>query len=326
MRKAALWNNAAFLYRKLAPKFPHNSDTAPVPQTLLIELTNRCNLRCVKCENRVADAPRGDMDFDLLERILDQAEKWNLPSVQFHFRGEPTLYGRLTEAVRAANVRGLCSSVVTNGVLVDEALWMELLKAGLSSICISIDAVEPDIRDKLQPGAGPGQLENLKMLKPVRDRMGATTTIHAHSVLTSTSRKKNKALALALLPHVDNISQVYAYSFGVLPPEEIRGEFIHRPKPRTRPCYHLWRTAQVAWDGAVNACCNDQRLLLKVGHVNEAPMQEIWNGAAYRRFRTLHLEKRFNEMPLCGNCTYEYDIHWRHFRDRFAISRMNRRR
>src|SRR5207249_4207494 len=58
--------------------------------------------------------------------------------VFFHQQGEPTLYARLGDAVRAASVRGLKACVTTNGSTLNDRLVDGLLDAGLARLVISL--------------------------------------------------------------------------------------------------------------------------------------------------------------------------------------------
>jgi len=55
-----------------------------------------------------------------------------------------------------------------------------------------------------------------------------------------------------------------------------------------------------------------------VGHIEKNSIEEIWKGGEYEVLRKLHLEGRYDEIPVCKNCTdwqaspwdygYEYAI------------------
>src|SRR5512139_2962402 len=89
----------------------------PLPvRRLHVELTSRCNFSCEFCPDGKMSRPRGTMEFPLLERILTDAAGMTR-ELHFHVMGEPALYPRLGDAVRAAVSRGYVPSVTTNGSL-----------------------------------------------------------------------------------------------------------------------------------------------------------------------------------------------------------------
>ncbi len=102
-----------------------------LPLSVSIELTERCNLRCLHCYiNRPAgDAKARSCELDLTswERILDQlAEAGTLWLL--YTGGEPLLRPDFRDLFLAAKRRGFLVTVFTNGTLVDEEvvhLWQE---------------------------------------------------------------------------------------------------------------------------------------------------------------------------------------------------------
>lgn len=102
-----------------------------LPLSVSIELTERCNLRCVHCYiNRPAgDAGALSHELDLAswERILDQVAQagtlWLL-----YTGGDPLLRRDFQELFMAAKRRGFLVTLFTNGTLLDEELvrlWRE---------------------------------------------------------------------------------------------------------------------------------------------------------------------------------------------------------
>lgn len=106
---------------------------------IYVELTNRCNFACEFCPNPVMERAPGVMDFGLLERILDEVAAANVARlVLFHQQGEPTLYPRLGDALRAAAARGLPVCIVTNGSTLNDRLVDLLLETRLARLTISL--------------------------------------------------------------------------------------------------------------------------------------------------------------------------------------------
>jgi hypothetical protein len=108
-------------------------------ERIYIELTNRCNFACEFCPNPVMERPPGQMEFALLEQVLEEVALARVARlVLFHQQGEPTLYARLADAVRAGTRRGLAIAVTTNGSTLNDRLVDALLEAGLARLHISL--------------------------------------------------------------------------------------------------------------------------------------------------------------------------------------------
>jgi hypothetical protein len=123
----------------------------PLPR-VYVELTNRCNFSCEFCPNPVMERAGGQMEWPLLERVLDEIAAGDLARlVLFHQQGEPTLHPRLPDAVRLAARLGLRPCVTTNGSTLDDRLVDALLDAGLHRLTISLQT--PDERSFAIRGA-----------------------------------------------------------------------------------------------------------------------------------------------------------------------------
>jgi MoaA/NifB/PqqE/SkfB family radical SAM enzyme len=64
--------------------------------------------------------------------------------------GEPTLWPHLADAVALAASLGRYSWTTTNGSLLDNGRAWELLDAGINKVIWSIDAIDPDVYDRVR--------------------------------------------------------------------------------------------------------------------------------------------------------------------------------
>lgn len=127
-----------YVTRASVPKF---DVTLPRPITSLhqIELTSRCNLRCVYCPSRnIMDGkypgrPAMDMKWDVYLRALEwvryYVERGTQHELNLAGTGESTLYPRFVEAVaKAREVVGDSVRLIwaTNGLICDEAMVKEI--------------------------------------------------------------------------------------------------------------------------------------------------------------------------------------------------------
>ncbi len=115
------------------------------PQKIYVELTTRCNLQCRMC---VKYAPGSriveeDLPFALfrnLDSALTRAKTLILNGI-----GEPLLHPQLFDIVAFSRERMAPQAVIgfqSNGVLLDEEKSLQLLSAGLSTVCLSLDSLE----------------------------------------------------------------------------------------------------------------------------------------------------------------------------------------
>jgi MoaA/NifB/PqqE/SkfB family radical SAM enzyme len=126
-------------FEAVAPARGPQAATRPV--CLYLEVTNRCNLLCETCPRTFeALEPPADMSMDMFTGIVDQ-----LPGLQravLHGVGEPMLVRHLPDMVRYLKARGVYVLFNTNGTLLREKRFVELIDAGLDELRVSLDAAD----------------------------------------------------------------------------------------------------------------------------------------------------------------------------------------
>ena len=107
-----------------------------------IELTFRCNLKCVHCYcNLPANSKKAqekelntDEIFHLLDKITEEGCLWLLLT-----GGEPLLREDFKDIYEYAKKKGLLLTIFTNGTLIKEKQADQLIAAGLKSVIFSLD-------------------------------------------------------------------------------------------------------------------------------------------------------------------------------------------
>ena len=167
--------------------------------------------------------------------------------------------------------------------------------------------VIPTLEESVQ-GASAGRfealLQNLDTLKKSRDRYGSPLKIFVTSILMKQTVSEVKRFKRVFSPRCDGIY----FTCLANPGGQVRGiedQISRRNGAPGSPCRLLWSTMVVNFDGTVTVCCLDFNNQLVVGDIGEDTLLHIWHNGAYRRYRELHRQRRFTEMPLCGECNKE---------------------
>jgi putative metalloenzyme radical SAM/SPASM domain maturase len=116
-----------------------------LPQKIHVEITTRCNLHCRMCVKQAEGSciPEEDMSLELFMRLapaLKEARKLILNGI-----GEPLLHQDLLEMVRFARMHMVPEASIgfqSNGLLLTYPFAKDLIEAGLSTICLSLDSLE----------------------------------------------------------------------------------------------------------------------------------------------------------------------------------------
>ena len=124
--------------------------------TVQVETTSDCNLKCQGCLRTLRLAHRGwtsrHMPADLFARVLD-----HLPICRvliLNGTGEPMLNPDISAIVRMARDSGKFQGLTfnSNGLARDIPAFVEVAKAGLSFLSVSVDSLTQAVADKVRGG------------------------------------------------------------------------------------------------------------------------------------------------------------------------------
>ncbi|UCG16052.1 MAG: radical SAM protein, partial [Phycisphaerales bacterium] len=128
------------------------------PPQIQIEVTNRCNLRCIMCTRNQMTRKLGDMSFETFRKIADEWSREPFVGLRIYFLGEPLLHPELERMIAyAASVTADRPSagpfgIQTNGMLLTRDRARSLLEAGLWNFAISLDGLAGDL-ERIRRGA-----------------------------------------------------------------------------------------------------------------------------------------------------------------------------
>lgn len=120
------------------PRHSHKTmGLVTLTHTVMVELTNACNLRCITCGNRTMKRKRGFMSHDIFESILIQATNCAIHRLKLYTVGEPLLHPDAVPMVARAKQSGFHVSLSTNGMLLDGTTIDGLKAAGVDFVQVS---------------------------------------------------------------------------------------------------------------------------------------------------------------------------------------------
>ncbi|MFU2208460.1 radical SAM protein [Solidesulfovibrio sp. C21] len=116
-----------------------------------LEVTTRCNARCVYCPRTTANKSwrEADLDVALFRRLLPQL---STPYVHLQGWGEPLLHPYFLDMARAVAAADMKAGTTSNGVLIDAAMAGALVASGLDVVALSLAGVAAR-HDRLRPDA-----------------------------------------------------------------------------------------------------------------------------------------------------------------------------
>lgn len=310
------------------------STTVAYPSTIMLELTNHCNLHCTICPREYdygRAMEKGNMQVDQAKKIIDELWPY-LDSVGLTGMGETFLYNDLEQVVDYIKSRnkGIIISISTNAMLPKFIEQVSNLVNKIDTIQVSIDGLD-SVYENIRQNASFKELDkNLKLLSAICKN--SETTLMLNMVVTKENYfqmpsmvKYSEKIGIGYLDFtLFNLASVtdtersyydFYKSNGFL---EVISELKHtadRCKGVTisnidfktsngfRKCPFPWSHFYICWNGLVAPCCAKPfPKELNFGSVFDNKVINVLNSAQFKEFRKLWFE---NMTPdFCQKCHF----------------------
>lgn len=291
-----------------------NNPNITPPRWLLAELTYQCPLQCPYCSNPLSYSQhQAELNTADWKRVLTQARK--LGAVQLGFSGgEPLTRQDLPELVQHAHQAGYYTNLITSGYGMTEDKIVQLKKAGLDHIQISIQSSSQELNDYI---AGTESYQAKKQVAKLVKKHGypmvLCVVIHRKNIhqmsqiLEMATELEADYLELAntqyygwahtnrdlLLPVKEQLEEAesiaQAYKKKVAGKMKIYYVIPDFYEDRPKACMNGWGTTflTIAPDGVALPCHSARELPgLDCPNVNDYSIEEIWyKSKAFNFFR-----------------------------------------
>jgi radical SAM protein with 4Fe4S-binding SPASM domain len=290
-----------------------------MPMAAQLDLTYRCNERCVHCYLDHDDA--GEMSFAELERLLREMAEAGV----FHLTlsgGEPLLRKDFFAVARHARALGFNVKLKTNGILIREDEAAALRALCLDSIQISIYSHRAEVHDAITKV--PGSLA--RSLKAARFLIAQGLRVKLATVLMRQNRGDYPAvqelahtigagfvLDPTVTPHLNGNRSLLALNVDpaqlkeVLRDERVAGagvEFCATPTDADEdelnafPCSAGHSACYISPYGEVYPCV---QFPLACGNVRRQRFADIWRDSPqFAEVRAI----RIRDLPVCSVCPH----------------------
>lgn len=271
------------------------------PRHLFIESTSACNLRCEMCPRTSGNTLIGNMDFEVFKKIVDEAKQYGARNFCLHLFGEPLLSPKIMEMINYIKEGNPNNSILltTNGTLLNKEKAEALVKHQLDKINISF--VSPDKKTYFEK-TGVDKLEevekNIERLIDIKNKKNSNKPLIFVRMIVEKETENQTKQFLKRWKNKKVIAELRdMHNYG----GNIKKTHVKKAKKRY-PCYHLWLSPAIHWNGDFSICCNDYTRKLVLGNVKNQTIHKMWIGPKIQHYRKLHLKGKYNQMPLCGNC------------------------
>ena len=134
----------------------HPLDRVPrTPRTCILEITRRCNLRCVHCGNNSGDESPRELSREQFRALARELAELGCRHVEVT-GGEPLLHPEWDGLCADYVAAGLRVAIISNGTLLDEYRMGRAIEVGVAAVGLSLDGMQATHdRIRLRPGKGP---------------------------------------------------------------------------------------------------------------------------------------------------------------------------
>lgn len=284
-----------------------------LPSAAAIEVTNLCNFNCVICSRRYSERPLGTMNMQLFTKIVEQI-KHSTRFMWLHLLGEPLLNPEIFEMIAFCKKNKLKVGLSTNAMLLSQDKSEKLLNSGLDSCILAFDGVNKETYEKVRVGGVYEQVEeNIINFLALKKKMKACKpwtviqTVEINLTQNELDDFKNKW-------RYANVNEIlirkYSTSAGQIGDKDIVAQPKHRylseQKTNRPPCFLLWNSAVIFWNGEVSVCCHDcVNGKLVFGDLKKESLKDIWNSPKIVALRRQHVLRQFSS--ICQDCL-EYPL------------------
>ena len=194
------------------------------PYYAALDVTYRCNLKCVHCS--LWDRPAGEEEMtldEMKEIVLKLKSSLNLPAIDI-LGGEAFLRPDTMKLIRFATEQGVFVHIVTNGTMLSDRVARELIELHVYKIAISLDGFNAEAHDRTRgvPGAFRRTVKAVERLKRLKDELKGSTRISIHTILD--------AATLDTVPDVlEWVAQTGLDGFHLVPLDQNVGGVDHGP-------------------------------------------------------------------------------------------------
>ena len=317
-------------YQFLSNQFRKNEIALHELRYLFWECTQNCNLQCLHCGSEcTTDRKTEDMPFDVfLNAILPLKKQYKSDTITIGITGgEPLLRKDLIRCGLTLRKNGFRWGIVTNGYNYTAEVHKQLLAAGMGSITISLDGLEPThnwLRANDQ--SFERAVNAIKLIAPsARLFYDVVTCINQRNLyeleefrefLISLGVKTWRMFTiwpigravhnedLHLKPH--QLKQLMEFIAKARNDKRINTTFsceafVGEYERRVRDTYFFCRAgiqiASILKDGSIAACPNINRNFIE-GNIYRDNLLDVWNNK-YQIMR----DRKWCKIGICKNCS-----------------------
>lgn len=309
---------------------------APYPSYIEIEVTTRCNLKCIICEHSYWNESNKDMSFKEFKNICNQFPR--LKWIGLTGIGESFLNKDFMQMLEYIKSKSVIVELYDSFFFIDENTAEKLIDLQVEKIFVSMDAATKETYEKIRVGSNFERvINNVRNLFQLKREKGAdypellfhyiVNKYNIHEIpqyidlIHSIAQEPVTIQFSRMLHKFVEVSNL----FTEIPQETIKAAKekakdygialtwnadVPQVKPPINRCIE-WTMPFIFVTGHVIPCCSgneaghrDFQKKTALGNVFEQSFKQIWRGEKYKTLRKM-LRKGETPLPCRNCCLYE---------------------
>lgn len=286
------------------------------PFVIFVDPADTCNFKCKFCptgdRKLMKNTPGrnfGIMDFELYKKIIDDICEFEEPIkvLRLYKDGEPLLNPHFADMVKYAKDKGCAEKIdtTTNASLLSYKKNLEIIKAGLNKINISIEGVN---KEHYKDFSGISvnfekMIDNIQHLYENKGNCEVCIKINGDILSIDEQNQFYEIFGnIADSIFIEHIAPCW-------PEFELKKVAVNRKYnlfgqeiKDVMVCPYVFYSFAINSNGTVSLCFLDWSRKLIIGDVKTNSVQEIWNGRNLFKYQKMFLMKKRKNHSICGNC------------------------
>ena len=293
-----------------------------IPRYMDVELTNLCNFRCCFCPTgtKSMQRVRGYMPDTVVEALIENIKKYNIPGIRFIRWGEPTMHPKYLDIIASVKNTGAMVHINTNGSLLDEIQIQKLIDLELDSIKFSFQGADEGTYNEMREGGDYNRLLGIlkQMYELRKDRM--CPYIQVSTTLTGETIEQIKSFKDDVEKYCDyyNIGYTKLCHLNV---ENMKIDEEEKSKIRqlqqnekihhvySDVCPEAFDKLSINWNGDVTLCDVDYDGYLVVGNILDMDIKQLFNSKAANQYRDIIEKRQYGRIKCCSTCYETVPLH-----------------
>ena len=274
------------------------------PDTIIIEPTNICNLRCSCCPhgtNPEESRPHGFLTTEAFDKILNNIDV-DVRKICLYLHGEPFLNKKLDYFIEQISKKGITSLIYSNGYNIDTGLLEKVLAYKRTKFHFSADILSKEHFESIRkPASYEAMLNNLDIINNLFGKHNRKFEII--SLISSKDIENIRDISKEIFRRYDRLIKIIFGSRFPWPRYiQTGGELEQRLSKKRAFCNQIQNTVSIYWNGDCSLCSHDFSGKLIVGNMLENKLSALYNSKKIRKIRKLHYFQLYKKIPLCNRC------------------------